>query len=349
MPALRRRRALELLASGGFASLAGCFSGSRERDAPECEPRMALRLRETSEQAIVEETDRPPEELQPLARVLVRAAQASGTATYDSARWWPPDAGDDKFPGSGAGDDEPFPISLPGDPLHRYVHLSDGYYRMVLERGATAETTVYGLVGKTNPTVNADAQSGDTVSFDSLPTHDRRAMLAFLGSYGTQQRDVEFGRLWRIGYLQDGHVESSQLVPRPSHDYIEYRDWFLQVEPNDNGRDTHAVYDLSLDHVADTTAEFARAVEQTDGVDLDTANLSTDQRELLDEATERFVWACMDDSPEPDEDEVVWVDQDDSDSAHPWPAFADLFETIGAARYVNHDGTWYTRHERPRA
>lgn len=349
MPALQRRRTLELLASGGLASLAGCSTGPRDRDAPECEARMGLRLRETSEEEIVEETDRPPEELQPLARALVRAARVSGTATYDSARWWPPDASDDRFPGSGAGGHEPFPISLPGDPRHRYVHLSDGYYRMIVDRGQTAETTVYGLVWKTNPTVNADARSGETITFDALPTHDQQAVLAAIGSYGTQQQDVEFGRLWGIGYLQDGHVESSLLVPRPSHEYIEYRDWFLQVEPTDTSRESRAVYDLSLDHAADTTTEFATAVRQTDGVDLDVANLSADQRELLDEATERFVWACMDDSSEPDEDEVVWVDRGDSDKVYPWPALEDLFETIGAARYVNHDGTWYTRHERPRA
>lgn len=348
MRTLQRRRALELLTSGGLASLAGCSGVLADRDQPECAPRMGLRLRETSEEAMVEATDRPLDGLHPLGRDLVRTARASGTATYDCARWWPSDDRSNKYPGSGPGTPEPFPISQRGESGHRYVRLQDGYYRMIVERGLTAETTKYVFVVQANSADDGAAGSGDALAFDALPTHDQRAVLALFGHYTSGERNTGPEWLAGVGYLRDEHVESSKLIPRPNGDSIEYRDLSVRFDPSGTRRETRAVYDLSLDHVADTTDEFAAAVEETDCVDLDGANLSAAQRDLLDEATQGFAWSCLDDSSEPNEDDVEWVDRDGADDGYAWSTFEDLVETMGTARYVIHDGTRYSRHERRR-
>lgn len=259
---------------------------------------------------IAEETDRSPGDLHPLARDLVRSAGTSGTATLHSHSRPPLEYSY-----------EPVPISPRGTPQHRYVHLDGGYYRIVLEVVAEGTATVQMLVGRTNATVNADGQSADAVAHADLPTHDRRSFLAAFGHYAVDDGGVppEFGQVWHVGYLEDANVRSSSLVPRPEHEYVRYGDWFVHVEWNETTEDTRYTYELELEHVADSASAFAAAVTETDGIVLRDADLSADQREILDEATGGTYRECADYSED----------------------YTDLLETLRGARYVRYDGTWY--------
>lgn len=303
---------------------------------------MGLHLRPVTADEMVSETDRSPADLQPLARALVRRArEGGGSATFDSARYVPPDAIEGTFPGTMRAFREPFPISQAGDPHHRYVNLSDGHHRIVVERAATAETTEYVLVGRTNPRVNDRAAGVDAVAFDALPRHDRLAVLAFLRGDATEDGGVEFGRVWPLGYLLDGHVSSSLLVPEPAHDYVAYRDWFLAVERQDTRRGTRAVYDVSLERVGDDEGSFAAAIKRTDGVDLEARDPSDDQRAILSAATGDSAWVCLDADATAEGDDIEWVGGEGSARTHDPGAFRALVETIGTARYVKYDGSWY--------
>jgi hypothetical protein len=341
MQALHRRRVLELLGTGSLAAQAGCLDVLPGSGAPDCTPRFGLRLRAVSDEEIAAETDRPPADLQPLARDLVEGARESGTATFDSARWVPPT--DDRFPfrvfrRTGR---EPFPISLPGEPRHRFVRLPDGHKRIVVETVATAETTEYVFVARTTDEINERARPAQAFALDALPVHDRRTSLAFLRERADRSDINEFGSQWYVGFVQDGLVESSRLVPQPERPYLSVVDWYLELEPQETATGTRAVYEVSLDHVADSTDGFAAAVTDADGVDLDRADLSADQRDVLEEAAGGTYWQCL-----PVEtatgDDVVWVDQDGERRKEGTEALAAVLTELGGARYAKHDGQWYS-------
>jgi hypothetical protein len=308
MPSLTRRRALEAAVTGSLAALAGCAS-----DALGCDPRTELRLDPVDDAAVAAENDRTPADLHPLGTDLVRAAGTDGTATYHGARWIPPDA-----------DLAPFPIGRGGPldpPDHRYLRVDGRYYRIVIERAREATTTVQAFVLRTNPTVNADAQGGDTVAVADLPRHDRRAVLAALGDHaGSDQDDFDqFAQVWELGYLQDGLAESSLLVPDPAHRYVGYRDWFLELEPNGTEDGKRVDYDVSLSHLADDEAGFAAAVRERDGLALDRSDLPADQRDVLDEAADGTYAECGE-----------WS-----------PALESVAERLAGVRYARYDGQWY--------
>lgn len=327
MMPLGRRGALALagrgFAAGGLAALAGCGGGP-----PDCERRVGFRLEPVDDADIAEATDRPQGDLQPLARDLVRSARVSGTATYHAAPVQHVSR-------------EPFPISLPGDPTHRYVRLDGSHHRIVVDAAREGETAVSSLVVRAGDDVDDDARSGDAAAFEDLPTHDRRSLLGLLGGNATRESGVEFGQLWPVGYFRDDHVASSRLVPRPAREFVRYRDWFLAVEWNGDGRGTRITYDLSLEHVADGGGRLAAAVKRTDGVDLDAADLSAEQRGVLDEAAGGTRWVCLEDASTEAEGDVRWVDRDGADDEVDPSAVADLVATIGDARYAHHDGQWY--------
>lgn len=322
MSSLSRRRTLALVA-GGLPILAGCSGGP-----PDCDPRVGFRMEPVTNEDVAEATDRPPGDLQPLARDLVRSARNSGIATYRSA------------PVQHVSP-EPFPISLPGDPTHRYVRLDGSHHRIAVDVAREGETTVYELVVRANDEVDDAARSGDAVAFEDLPTHDRRSLLGLLEERATMRSGVQFGQLWSIGYLREDHVASSRLVPRPVHEFVRTLDWYLAVERNDTGRDTRVTYEVALEHVADGDAGLAAAVKRTDGVDLDAADLSADQRAVLDDAAGGTRWVCLADASDRDEDDIVWVHRDGADGGVDRSTVADLVATIGDARYARYDGRWY--------
>lgn len=322
MQPLSRRRALELVAAGGFTAVAGCLGGP-----PDCEPRVPFRLEPVGDDDIAAAADRPVRDLQPLARDLVRSARASGTATYHSAPVRPAWL-------------EPFPISPPGDPVHRYVRLDGSYHRIVVDAAREGETTVARLVVRAGGDVNEAARTGEAIAFDDLPTHDRRSLLGMLGERATGEPEDEWGRVWTLGYLRDDHVASSRLVPRPDQRFVRYLGWHLSVERNGSNRETRVTYDVSLEHVADGAEGLAASVKRTDGVDIDAADLSAEQRLVVDEAAGGRRWVCLADAPDREGADVRWVDRDGGDGVDR-STVADLFETIGHARYVRYDPRWY--------
>lgn len=343
MQALHRRRVLELLGTGGLAAQAGCLDVLPGQGGPDCVPRFGLRLREVSDAEIAAETERPPADLQPLARDLVEGARESGTATFDSAMWVPPDWEEGRSPfrvfrRTGR---EPFSISPPGEPRHRFVRLPDGHKRIVVETVTTAETTEHVFVARTTDEINERARAAEAMALDALPVHDRRMALAFLEGLADRSEINEFGRQWYVGYVQEGLVASSRLLPEPERPYLSVNGWYLELESQETDTGTRAVYEVSLDHVADSAEGFAAAVKDVDGVDLDEADLSADQRDVLEEAAGGTYWQCLPEETATADGDVVWVDRNGESRRAGTENLAAVLTEIGEARYAKHDGQWY--------
>lgn len=300
-----RRRALQagaVVAAGGLAGCAGVLG-------PNCTHSASLELdRATDDAVAAAATVGAVGDLGPLSGRVAGTAVADGAATYRAP---------DRVVRAG------------------HYETADGYHR--LSSTVTEETpaTRYDVEFD----LSSSATPGDAVAFGDLPAADRRALLVgLLDDVGRRLDgggDVDVsGRMPLV--FDDAGQEASRLVPDGPVDRVRYEGAVLALSPTDETASTTLhTYRVTAERVADTTAAFAaRARERLleSGPELAPAELSADQREILDRAVggEYGYGECVDD---------------------PSPAFAGLVERLfgdvdlehfsATDRLVRYDGTWY--------
>lgn len=171
-----------------------------------------------------------------------------------------------------------------------YVAYEDGYYRVDVEVAAQRQRTshVFHLDAVSNCDHHYDEKELETVretavQFEDLPNADRKA---FVFTHEDHLReDACFSSGYHYVYESESAVEASVLVSEDPT-YVEYRDDTYVVEFRKTMPITEYDYRYTAERVAETETELHDAMARDVVIHLRPANLSADERALLDELTQ---------------------------------------------------------------
>jgi len=207
----------------------------------------------------------------------------------------------------------------------------EGYYRVAVTAVEEAPAPRYDV----EFTASTDATPGDAVAFGSLPDPDRRALLVSLVDRLARRRRGGIDVSGRMPLVYDeAGVAASRLVPEAGVDRVRYDDVVLTVTPTgETSSATLQTFRFAAERLAGSTAAFADLAREellARGGDVAPADLTADQREVVETAIEEGYGECVDD---------------------PSPAFAGVVEALFGdvdVRYggaddelVTYDGTAY--------
>ncbi|WP_299334041.1 hypothetical protein [Haloplanus sp.] len=253
------RRALLSACVTGLTATAGCLGVGPGSD---CQRGADLRLNPVTTAAVADRESDSLDTLSPPERDAVSAARRG-----DASALW-----------------------ATSTPLSGVDHLAaDGtYYTVTTSLVSTVERTGYAL--SLDTAAVEDTPATRRIALDDLPDIDRTALYVALGFPGSQEIErFDRARSVAIGgtlVYPDDARSRSDLVPDPSYETIRIGDRDFRLDLGDPRPTTVETHRVAVGAITGSAADFAGLVFDRYGVELDPTDLSAEQRDIVEAATD---------------------------------------------------------------